>query len=61
MSAVQVIAEQAARGEYQTGPIGIAAVGRAEDGVEDACTSGAIEGVSDLIHADCLDADYPGE
>lgn len=32
-----------------------------EDGHEDACTSGAIEGMSDLIHADGLDATYPGE
>jgi CSLREA domain-containing protein len=31
-----------------------------EDGDADNCTSGAIEGTSDLIYADGLDPDYPG-
>lgn len=32
-----------------------------EDGTEDACTSGAIEGAADLIFIDGLDPGYPGE
>lgn len=32
-----------------------------EDGVEDACTSGAIEGTVDFIYMDGLDPGYPGE